>query len=1595
MGKILGLDLGTNSIGWAVIEDERNFQSPSTTTLLKKGVHIFSEGVKIEKGNQSSKAAERTKFRSARRLKFRRKLRKYQTLKVLINHGMCPLDIAELEQWRSFKDPDSNKTKTFKLYPQSSNFLNWLKTDNQLEKDKSFSKVLRKQSIKNPYYFRDLTSRQKLLWKTVDEDAFILGRAFYHLAQRRGYLSNRFEITDDATFEDVKTQIRGEINNEHSIESLKSAIESIQSERVTQSDPYSEEEQIDKRIIKLFNTIEKNFTSTKKKRGKKKNLIDENLTIDQIRDNILKLLDRKENTGEVEQGIKDLSNEIEENNCTTIGQYFYKIYLENQKEGTEKQNIRKRYTAREKHYLKEFEHICKVQELDGINEAEELAEKRYSAIVLELYKAIFYQRPLKSQKGLVGKCSFEPSKSRCPISHPAFEESRALQFINNIKRWDIEKNVFVFLDEKQKGLIWPLFLRKSSPNFEFRDIAKTINPNYPRTEGKIEPDPNKRFFNYKGLHPVSGCPTISQLKNVFGENWEEAIYSRYTRKERFESKKQNRRTIKSKDEVITDIWHVLFTFDKKEKLRKFAEENLDCRNDTGKAKKFSDINIRRDYASLSLKAIKNILPYLREGYIFSHAVFLGNMQAVLGKENWSKEENRKLVSERLSAIIDTYSDEKRKINIVNDLIGRFNIDYSNAHKGYTLTEEDKVEVLKKVKETYGILSFGEKNKEKQLEIIKWIENVYQSQLRKKGNNKGEFITQKRLDEVIIEDLVKSFKEEHIHPEKLYHPSDIDIYPEQKPSDDGKIYLGSPVISSIKNPMAMRSLHQLRKLLNTLISEGTIDSETRIHIELARELNDMNQRKAIKRYDDERRDVRKQYKDDIKELYNAECGKTIEPTEDEILKYQLWKEQNKKCVYTGAVIGICDFIGEELKYDIEHTLPRGDSQDNSQMNKTLADIYYNRQIKGNKLPVELTNYDTENEFTLGGVKIRCNPIIKTIEHWETKAEEYEKLYYSRAKPKGLETKESKDRRIQEKHYFKMHWSYWKGKYERFTMKEIKTGFKNSQKVDVGIITKYARAYLSSVFFRVIAYKGELIDSFRKAWGLHKTYKDDLGRTHYKEKDRSNHIHHCVDAITIACITKDKYDILARSWELEDQNKKHEARAILEKSKAWKTFTEDVLAIENKVLISHHRPDNVKKQTKKKLRKGGKIFHTAIYEKDFSGNPIPVKGEKLTSETLKGMKEGIDYFSLSNKDTGEIFSYKFVINDKGEKVYKKVPIYQRGDTVRGSLHQDTFYGAIKKPHFRNGTFQKDDGGNVLFERDENGNILFEKDDKGKDVFYVLRKEISKLSESDIKNIVDPEVLKIFEKAIEDRVLTFKTVQNKKIAVLKDGQTIWRNERKKIPIKKVRCYAYPDKLIDIKEHKDKKASRAHKWYYHVQKDENYCMAIFEGRNEKGKIVRDCELVNWFDAGEYFKASNSLHRKQYPIVPESKNGLALKVIIKKGLMVLLYDKTPDELWELNDQQRLERLYEITGIDTEASCIKLLYHQEARESSEVTKHMGLKTGKKGGKHIGKYKEFPWIKVTPNDFDALVQGVDFQLNVAGELKKIEQRILTGNINIKE
>ena len=178
MDKILGLDLGTHSLGWAIVEE-----TESGYTLIDKGVDIFQEGVLRDKNNEKPAVQDRTQARASRRHYFRRRLRKIELLKVLIEHDLCPsLTEEQLILWRKKK-----------RYPLDEEFLLWQRTDDNLDR--------------NPYHdrYRVLTEKLDL---SVRQQRHLLGRAIYHLAQRRGFLSNRKDAGDEKEEGKVKSSIK-------------------------------------------------------------------------------------------------------------------------------------------------------------------------------------------------------------------------------------------------------------------------------------------------------------------------------------------------------------------------------------------------------------------------------------------------------------------------------------------------------------------------------------------------------------------------------------------------------------------------------------------------------------------------------------------------------------------------------------------------------------------------------------------------------------------------------------------------------------------------------------------------------------------------------------------------------------------------------------------------------------------------------------------------------------------------------------------------------------------------------------------------------------------------------------------------------------------------------------------------------------------------------------------------------------------------------------------------------------------------------------------------------------------------------------------
>ena len=521
MAKILGLDLGTNSIGWALIEDNQN-------KILGLGTRIFPMGVENlgDGEGEISKNASRTGARGIRRQFFRRRLRKQILLKALSENKMCPLEASDFQEWkRNKRFPIEKLTTWFAL---------------------------------NPYELRQKALIEKL---SLEE----IGRIFYHLIQRRGFLSNsRKGGSDDGT---------------------------------------------------IF----------------------------------------KGNPKEGKIGITETQKNIEDK---TLGAYLFEIYpKENQPFQDGLERIRNRYTTR-KMYVDEFELIWNKQAQFHAELTNEL-KTLFGGRKLDGYKEdgiLFHQRPLRSQKHLVGNCSFEPRKTKCPISAIPFEQFRVWQWVNTVE-YNGKK-----ISQVEKEKIVEFLFANEKP--EFKKIRKVI--------GK---ESAEFKFNYKDDDKIVGTHTISNLSNkkYFGKKWFE-----FTEKEQ------------------EDIWHVLYFFDSKSNLKEYAIKNWNFTEE--QAESISKFNVKDGYASLSRKAISNILPFLKLGFTYDVAVVLGGIKNVFGSD-WEKlsDEKRNFFYDNVYEIVRS-KNKGGFIEIIKDILRNdYNISDNQLRKLYHHSATiDATELLEKL-----------------------------------------------------------------------------------------------------------------------------------------------------------------------------------------------------------------------------------------------------------------------------------------------------------------------------------------------------------------------------------------------------------------------------------------------------------------------------------------------------------------------------------------------------------------------------------------------------------------------------------------------------------------------------------------------------------------------------------------------------------------------------------------------------------------------------------------------------------------------------------------------------------------------------------
>jgi len=183
---ILGIDIGSNSVGWALLGYDAD--SREVTGITDAGVRIFEAGMDgdISTGNATSRCAERRAKRLIRRNLDRRRRRMLKLQHILQRAGLLPEgdDIEKI-----ILDLDAEVRKFCLAVPEG---------------ERPSREVL---AHTYPYFLRALAINGKL-------PPHLLGRAVYHLAQRRGFWSNRKSLVDEKELGQVKqgiSELRGKM----------------------------------------------------------------------------------------------------------------------------------------------------------------------------------------------------------------------------------------------------------------------------------------------------------------------------------------------------------------------------------------------------------------------------------------------------------------------------------------------------------------------------------------------------------------------------------------------------------------------------------------------------------------------------------------------------------------------------------------------------------------------------------------------------------------------------------------------------------------------------------------------------------------------------------------------------------------------------------------------------------------------------------------------------------------------------------------------------------------------------------------------------------------------------------------------------------------------------------------------------------------------------------------------------------------------------------------------------------------------------------------------------------------------------------------
>lgn len=1122
MKTILGLDLGPNSIGWAKVEvdDKGNY-----LRNIKLGSRIIpmDQGIlgKFDSGVTESQTAIRTNFRGVRRLRERHLQRRERLHRVLHALNFLPKHYEDAIGWDR-NEPAiygkfiNNSEPKLAWERQEDGSMRFLFMESFYEMMVDFAKMqpsLVSGEKKIPLDWTIYYLRKKALTQQIkkEELAWIL----LNFNQKRGYYQLRGEEEED--------------NPTKRKEYYKLKVIGVEADGAPKAG-------------KIWYNIHLENGWTARCQSKVPldnwvgNIKEYIVTTEYEADGETPKYDKegkiKRSFKSPEKGdwqlIKTRTEKFIESSNKTVGTFIYDHLL---KEPFDK--IRGKYirTIERKYYKNElYKILCEQakyhKELDSLDTLNACAKELYKnnqqhqeyllkkdMKYLLLDDLIFYQRPLKSKKSLIADCPYEvykynykqtgkkeQKKIKCIAkSNPYYQEFRLWQFISNI-------HLFNVTDGKD---VTSEYLKTKE------DYVRLFTYLNDRKEIKQE-TLLKGFLKLK--KETIGSEKIYPIRWNYIEDANKSYPCNTTRHElllAFDRAGIQRELLDVEGREYR-LWHLLYSIESKDKT-----ESALRRLKSNKA--FSDLNIddafvnsflkikpfKKEYGAYSEKAIKKLLAVMRRGSL------------------WKEADICEATKQNIAKILQNDIDEKLKKKI-----------------------EAAVSSFNKLSDFQGLptwlacyVVYGRHSEAAQIQCWQSPEDL------KTYINKFK---QHSLRNPIVEQcLLETLR-------TVY-----DIWKDAGQIDEIHIELGRNMKSTAEQ--------RARKTNEFLRNENT---NLRIK-NLLMELKNDDKIENVRPYSPSQQEILRIYEEGAlqelskeDEMYEdiSKISKMAQPSPTELSRYKLWLEQKYRSPYTGRVIPLSKLF--TTAYQIEHIIPQSRYFDDSFNNKVICESEVN-SLKDNMLGYEFIK-------ECGGQKVHCTLLDGNVEIF---TEEEYKTFVT-------------------KHYVGN-----PRKKDNLLLEDIPQEFSARQLNDSRYISKMVQTVLSNIVRTkdeqeaiskfVVSCNGMITDRLKKDWGLNdvwntivyprfkrlneKTKTNAFGHWENKNgekvfqttvplelqngfsKKRIDHRHHAMDALVIACASRNIVNYLnnesANNPEKREYLRKQLCNEKRKIKKPWNTFTQD--------------------------------------------------------------------------------------------------------------------------------------------------------------------------------------------------------------------------------------------------------------------------------------------------------------------------------------------------------------------------------------------------------------------------------------------------------